>query len=69
MSDLYIQQLKNKLYEVGICPVCFGEITHEVNKPFAHCNCRTGEDTGQPPLIQQLRREIHTLRDNLKNSE
>lgn len=55
--------LSAKLYEVGICPVCYEERKHSVSKPFSVCSCGTTEDAGDVPLIQKLRAAIDaTLR-------
>ena len=51
-----IHKLRAKLFEIGVCPDCFEEISHHLDEPFSSCSCGTGEDTGDPPLIQQLRK-------------
>jgi hypothetical protein len=55
-----IDRLSGYLYKVGICSKCGGEFSHHIDEPFASCDkgCWQGEDTGKPPLIQQLRQQI-----------
>ena len=55
-----IDRLAGYLYAVGICSKCGGEFEHHIDEPFASCpkGCWQGEDTGKPPLIQQLRQQI-----------
>ena len=59
-------ELKRKLYEVGICAKCGEEIQHDVTEPFASCACGQGEDTGGPSIIQSLRMENAVLNAQLK---
>ncbi len=54
-KDVTADKINQLLYRIGVCPVCEQEIVHELDAPFTNCGCRTSEDTGKPPLIQQLR--------------
>ncbi len=47
---------RGKLLELGVCPECLEEIQHHLDEPFSNCNCGTGEDTGDMPELQRLRR-------------
>lgn len=55
-----IDRLTGYLYKAGICAKCGSEFQHHMDEPVASCpnGCWQGEDTGQPPLIQQLRQQI-----------
>jgi len=46
------------LYAVGFCPKCEATVDHQVDEPFAACECGTGEDCSGPGLIQRLRARI-----------
>ena len=61
------EELKRKLYAVGICAKCGEEIQHDVTEPFANCACGTGEDTGGPSVIQSLRMENARLRTGIES--
>jgi len=53
-----IDRIRSLLYKAGICADCEEEVSHDVNEPFAHCRCGTGEDTTGPSTIQKLRIEL-----------
>ena len=50
-----IDRLRARLGEVGICPDCLKEFTHDVDEPFAYCDCATSEWPGELPLLFDLR--------------
>jgi hypothetical protein len=55
-------KLRTALYKAGICPDCFGEITHHVDEPIASCEkCGPCEDTTGPSTIQKLRMQVTDL--------
>lgn len=49
------EDLDTLWYLIGVCPRCCRLIEHHVDEPFASCHCGTGEDTGEPTFLQQLK--------------
>jgi hypothetical protein len=59
-----VDRLRRLLYDVGICPDCSTEMSHDADEPFSHCNCGTSEDTTGPSTLQKLRIEVKALRED-----
>lgn len=49
------EDLDTLWYLIGVCPRCHQLIEHHIDEPFASCACGTGEDTGGPTFLQQLK--------------
>jgi len=55
-------RLRDRLAEAGICPRCLKEYVHDVDEPFAYCDCGTTEWAAEWPLIFALRRKVQDLK-------
>lgn len=53
-KDRRIQQLEQWLIQLGFCPRCEHLISHDIEEPFAHCDCGTSEWTGRLPVLVEL---------------
>ena len=51
-----VDRLRNLLFDAGICADCGEIIIHDIDEPFAYCNCGTSE-CHEVPLLSQVRTE------------
>ena len=73
-AELYdAVKLRDKLNELGVCPDCLQEYIHDLDAPFAACDCKPTIEWSDPiPLLFDLRRKAAVavqLWDALKHAE